>query len=269
MPLCLGASRFGAGEHEAPIGPVGLAGPHLLPLDHPLAVDQLGAGLDVGQIGPGAGLAVALAPELGAVDDPGKEAVALRVGAERDQRGPEEGLADVADAPRGAGPGVLLEVHDLLVERQAAAAVLLRPRHTRPAVGTEVALPRQALVEQAVVIAGPAPTRATAKSSARLSSRNVRTSSRNASSSLLNRRSMRATLPLDLTPRQIPSVGSDAGLTLGPHQGAVEVGVEAAGQQELVVRALLDDVAVVEHEDLVGRHDGGQPVGDHEARAAR
>ena len=62
--------------------------------------------------------------------------------------------------PRRPGrprPGVLLEVDDLLVQRQAPAAVLLRPAHAGPAVGAEVALPGQALLEEGVVVAGPAP----------------------------------------------------------------------------------------------------------------
>ena len=53
------------------------------------------------------------------------------------------------------------------------------------------------------------------------------------------------------------------------HEGAVEVGVEAVGGEEVVVAALLDDAAVVEHEDPVGADDGGQAVGDHERGAAR
>ena len=35
---------------------------------------------------------------------------------------------------------------------------------------------------------------------------------------------------------------------------------------EFRVPALLDDPAVLEHDDLVGVHDGGEAVGDHEAR---
>ena len=132
MPLCFGGVAVGAGQHEAPVGPVGLARPHLLAVDHPLAAVELGAGLDVGEVGAGARLAVALAPQLGAGHDPGQEAVALLVGAEGDQRGAEQRLADVADATRRAGPGVLLEVHDLLVQRQARGrrAPSARPRRS-------------------------------------------------------------------------------------------------------------------------------------------
>ena len=116
--------------------------------------------------------------------------------AEGDERGAEQRLADVADAPGRAGPGVLLEVDDLLVQRQPPAAVLLRPGDAGPAVGAEVALPGQALLEEAVLVAGSAPAPRRRRSRRRSdSSRNVRTSSRNASSSALKRRSIRRTLP--------------------------------------------------------------------------
>ena len=49
--------------------------------------------------------------------------------------------------------------------------------------------------------------------------------------------------------------------------GVVQVEVEALPREQLLVRALLDDAAVVHHEDGVGVADGGQPVRDHEARA--
>ena len=154
--LVLGRLTVRAGQHEAPVGPVGLRRPHLLALDRPAAVDELGPGLDVGEVRAGAGLAVALAPELGAGDDPRQEAGPLRVGAELDEGRAEQRLADVADAAGGPRLRVLLEVHDLLVQREPAATVLLRPGHAGPAVGAEVALPGQPLLEQAVVVAGAA-----------------------------------------------------------------------------------------------------------------
>src|SRR3546814_2538663 len=147
----------GAGQQEAPVGPVGLAGPDLLAVDHPRAVVHRGAGLDVGEVGARSGLAVALAPELGARDDPGQEAGPLLVGPEGDDRRSEQGLADVADPAGGPGPGVLLVVDDLAVQRQAPPALLLRPADARPAVGAEVALPGQSLVEEPVVVARAAP----------------------------------------------------------------------------------------------------------------
>ena len=50
--------------------------------------------------------------------------------------------------------------------------------------------------------------------------------------------------------------------------GAVELGVEPAGGEQLVVAAPLDDAAVVDDEDLVGLAHRRQPVGDHERGAA-
>ena len=47
----------------------------------------------------------------------------------------------------------------------------------------------------------------------------------------------------------------------------VETRVGAVGHEQLVVRPLLDDRAVLHHEDEVGVADRREPVGDHEARA--
>src|SRR3954454_20492872 len=49
----------------------------------------------------------------------------------------------------------------------------------------------------------------------------------------------------------------------------VEGPVRTAASQQLLVRALLDDGALVQDEDRVGTPDGGEPVRDHEARPAR
>ena len=52
------------------------------------------------------------------------------------------------------------------------------------------------------------------------------------------------------------------------HQGLVELGVEAAGRDQLVVAAPLDDPAVVDHHDEVGLTHRRQAVGDHDRRPA-
>ena len=55
----------------------------------------------------------------------------------------------------------------------------------------------------------------------------------------------------------------------GPEElGLREVGVEPALFDQLVVRAPLDDPAVVEHEDLVGFPNSGEAMGDDDRRAA-
>ena len=69
--------------------------------------------------------------------------------------------------------------------------------------------------------------------------------------------------------------GSDRGAgglevaDVAAHEGAVELGVEAVGRQQLVVATPLDDAAAVEHQDLVGADDGGQAMGDHHGGATR
>ena len=57
-------------------------------------------------------------------------------------------------------------------------------------------------------------------------------------------------------------------MLLAGELGAVQLGVQAAGGQQLVVRAALDDPAVVDDQDLVGLADGGQPVRDDQRRPA-
>src|SRR5581483_8237556 len=48
----------------------------------------------------------------------------------------------------------------------------------------------------------------------------------------------------------------------------VEVRVEAADGQQLVVGALLDDASALQHDDLIGITDRGQAMGDDQARTA-
>ena len=48
----------------------------------------------------------------------------------------------------------------------------------------------------------------------------------------------------------------------------IQVGVHTLGLEQLFVRALLDDLPVLDHQDLIGMHDSGQPVRDHERGAA-
>ncbi len=84
-----------------------------------------------GEVGTGVRLGVALAPALLAGQDPRQVVRLLLLGAQVDQ-----GVAEHADAERvvlaalrRAGEGELLGQHHLLDQRQAGAAVLLRPGH--------------------------------------------------------------------------------------------------------------------------------------------
>ncbi len=144
-------------EHEAPVGPLRERRPHLLTRDHPLVSVAHRAGLHVGEVGAGVRLGVALAPDLGAGEDPGEEPALLLVGAEVDDGRSEKPLADDPDAPRALRSRVLLVEDDLLREREAAAAELLGPPDPDPPGLTQRALPGGALVEQLVLVARPTP----------------------------------------------------------------------------------------------------------------
>jgi len=48
----------------------------------------------------------------------------------------------------------------------------------------------------------------------------------------------------------------------------VERGIAATGAQQFFVTAGLHDTPSLNHQDGVGMHDGGQPVRDHQRRAA-
>jgi len=52
--------------------------------------------------------------------------------------------------------------------------------------------------------------------------------------------------------------------SLARELGVVQVGVQAAGRQQFGVRTPLDDLALLDHQDLVGLADRGQPVRDHQ-----
>ena len=59
----------------------------------------------------------------------------------------------------------------------------------------------------------------------------------------------------------------DEPIALEPVLLVVQLPVPASLVEQLVVRAALDDLAVLEHQNLVGAADGRQPVRDDERRA--
>ena len=122
MPSCFGTPvgrRRGPGQHEAPVGPVGERGPHLLAGRRPLVAvgGSVGPGGDVGQVAAGVRLGVALAPQLLARHDRRQEPGLLLRRAEGDHGRAEQRLADVAQPAGRPGPGVLLVVDDVAAER--------------------------------------------------------------------------------------------------------------------------------------------------------
>src|SRR5690606_20648540 len=156
VPAARVGGGLGAGQHEAPVGPVGERGPHLLALDDPIVAVAPGPRGDVGEVAAGGGFGGALAPQRLAGHDRRQGAALLLGCPEGDERGAEQALADDAEAPGTSRPGVLLVVDHLLAQRQAAAAVLGGPTHAGPAVGRQVALPGEPLVEQRALVAGTA-----------------------------------------------------------------------------------------------------------------
>ncbi|BAU82506.1 NAD(FAD)-utilizing dehydrogenase [Streptomyces laurentii] len=137
---------------------VGERGPGLLAVHDPVAAVAVadGAGADGGEVGAGAGFAVALAPQFFDCSDPWEEPGLLFLGAVVDQGGAEELLADVVDAGGGVGEGVLLVEGELLREARAASAVLLGPADAGPAVVGHVPFPGEAFGERLVFPAGAA-----------------------------------------------------------------------------------------------------------------
>ncbi|MNE02812.1 hypothetical protein D3C80_952950 [compost metagenome] len=153
--LVADAARLGARQHEAPVGLVGQRGPDLLPAYQPAlaAGIEAGAGLYVGQVRAGAGFGVALAPERLALEDARQQSLALLGRAKSGKGRADQPLADMAHAPRAAGPGVFLVEDHLLADAQAAAAVFGLPAHTHPATGCQLALPGFAFDGEAVLVA--------------------------------------------------------------------------------------------------------------------
>ena len=119
---------IGAGQHDAPLGDVGVARPDLVPVDDVLVAVERRRRAQRREVGPGVGLAETLAPPVAAVDEAGQEPVLDRLAAVV-----ADALDQVAEARlrRRAGAGQLL-VDDHLVHRwELAAAVLRRPGRAR------------------------------------------------------------------------------------------------------------------------------------------
>ena len=142
MPPCFGALGIGAHEAEHPVGELRVRRPHLLAVDDELVADELGARLERRQVGAGARLGVALAPDLVGGEDLRQIAPALLLGAVRDQRRADHLHAHHADQPRRARPHHLLVDDRLAHDVGALAAVLAsaspwrRSRPRRPCAAT-------------------------------------------------------------------------------------------------------------------------------------
>ena len=136
-------------------------GPDLLSVDHPLVPIQDGSRLHVGEVRPGVGLGVSLAPDVLAGEDPGQEMLLLLLGADV-----ENGVAEHADrervvhtSRRDAGLRELLDDGDRLDLVQPLSAVLLRPLQAQPATGGQFLPPVEHELEVLVTLerSGPTP----------------------------------------------------------------------------------------------------------------
>ena len=142
MPLCFGASGFGADEAEHHVRGLGAGRPDLLAVDDPFVAVEFRLGGERRQIRAGAGFRVALAPGHLAAHGRRHQPLLLLLGAEFEHRRHQPVVAGVAG--RNAGAGELLGDDARLedVRLGAVAAVLLRNRARRVAVLDQQLLPR-------------------------------------------------------------------------------------------------------------------------------
>ena len=122
----LGAG-LGARDDEEPLAELRVGRPDLLAVDHPVVAVQPGLGLHVGQVGAGAGLGVALRPQLlDGQDLRAGTAAAAPCVPNAISVGPSSSSPRWLTRAGAFGSRVLLVEDHLLPEREAAAAVLLR-----------------------------------------------------------------------------------------------------------------------------------------------
>ncbi len=135
------APRFGASHHEHPVRELGQGGTHLLPVDDPPAVDQLGTGLDVGKVGTSIGLGVSLTPQLCTGQDRWYEALLLLRTSEGHERRPEQCHPHVRDSPRRPGLHIGEVKNDLFGEGTFSSPDCGRKIDAEPASCGQFALP--------------------------------------------------------------------------------------------------------------------------------
>ena len=158
QPLVPLGGRIGAGQQDAEVRDVRVGRPHLLAVEDEAVSVEPRCRAHAREVGAGARLGEALAPDLVRGEKGLQVARLLLVAAVGHDRRPRHPQADHADVRRRLGAGLLLEVDRLETGREAAAAVLRRPRDPRPARVVEGAAPRPHL--RPVEAGGPAAVRA-------------------------------------------------------------------------------------------------------------
>src|SRR5262249_44305088 len=119
---------LGTAEEEAPVGHLGVARPDLLPGDDEAVAVAVAARAQRAQVGAGAGLREALAPELLAGDERADEPLALRRGAVTQDRRPDQVDVRRRRRTRRAHLVELLLEEPALDDGGATAPVLAGPR---------------------------------------------------------------------------------------------------------------------------------------------
>ena len=164
IPLCLGDVGIRPGHDEPERRDVGQRGPDLLPVEHPLLAVALGPGRQPGDVGPGAGLAEELAPDL-LVGEEGPEVALLLLG--RPVGGDGRGAHAVADGVAHAGhrsaAGVEPRLRPLLVPRREAEPAAAG-REVQPGQAAVELLPEE-LLRAACVAGGKSASRPSTSSS--------------------------------------------------------------------------------------------------------
>ncbi len=136
MPRCRSRTGIGADQGEDLVAVHGVGGPHLLAVDDEVVPVADAAGGQRREVGPGAGLGEALAPDHLVAQHRPDDLLLLGVGADRHHRGREEREAERVDGARRVGQHHLLVVDRLHAGGAAAAAVLDGPLDARePGVG--------------------------------------------------------------------------------------------------------------------------------------
>ncbi len=148
----------GADEAEDPVRLVGIAGPYLLPIDDVMVARVLRARRQAGEIGPGVGLRITLAPPDLTARDWGQVIELLFLRAIFQQRGPEHRDAEAVERIARLDPRHLLAKHLRLRRRKPAAAIFGRPVGHGPAARAHPVHPRLLRRRQHRLVA-PAPAR--------------------------------------------------------------------------------------------------------------
>jgi len=129
--------RTDQGDHV--VAEVRAAGPDLPTGDQPAAIDPLAARPQRGEVGPGVRFAHADAEIAFAADDARQDRLPLLLGAEAKQERTALAIGDPVQSDRSARRQQFLG-DDVAIERgQLMAAILLRPRHAQPTLGTQLA----------------------------------------------------------------------------------------------------------------------------------